>query len=333
MSDSCGPHGSQPARFLCPWDSPGKNTGVGCHFLLQGIFPTQESNLGLLHCKQILYQLSFDQMDLCWQSNISAFQYAIQIGHNFSKEQVDSFPLAPPGKPLSIHIYYCVFHIYNCINECVYVYMLAYVYTHINTDNSVKNCILCRCCSWSCATWQPCLGKSQTIALFKKRKTFFHLPKNAHFLCVDSWLISTAPALIFSISWGKLGRAGRSTSTLRYVAGTLLNNLTHMGNYYFLKRVGICICITDSPCCITETNTTLLINCVCAVCVLSRFSWVELFVTLWTVAAKLLCPWGSPGKNTGVDCHALLWGIFPIQGSEMNYTPTKNCSKRDVFQE
>ena len=31
-----------PARFLCPWDSPGKNTGVGCHFLLQGIFPAQE---------------------------------------------------------------------------------------------------------------------------------------------------------------------------------------------------------------------------------------------------------------------------------------------------
>ena len=35
-------------RFLCPWDSPGKNTGVGCHFLLQGIFPTQGSNLCLL---------------------------------------------------------------------------------------------------------------------------------------------------------------------------------------------------------------------------------------------------------------------------------------------
>ena len=38
-----------PARFICPWDSPGKNTGVGCHFLLQGIFPTQGSNLCLLH--------------------------------------------------------------------------------------------------------------------------------------------------------------------------------------------------------------------------------------------------------------------------------------------
>ena len=44
----------QPPRLLCPWDSPGKNIGVGCHALLQGIFPTQESNphlLCLLHCR------------------------------------------------------------------------------------------------------------------------------------------------------------------------------------------------------------------------------------------------------------------------------------------
>ena len=57
----------RPARLLCPWDSPGKNTGVGCHALLQGNFPTQELNpglLGLLH----------------WQ--------------------VGSLPLAPPGKPV-----------------------------------------------------------------------------------------------------------------------------------------------------------------------------------------------------------------------------------------
>ena len=52
------PHGLQPVRLLYPWDFPGKNTWVGCHFLLQGIFPTQESNLcllHLLHCRQILY--------------------------------------------------------------------------------------------------------------------------------------------------------------------------------------------------------------------------------------------------------------------------------------
>ena len=43
VSDSLRPHVLQPARLLCPWDSPGKNTGVGCHALLQGIFPTQVS--------------------------------------------------------------------------------------------------------------------------------------------------------------------------------------------------------------------------------------------------------------------------------------------------
>ena len=42
-------HGLSPARLLCPWDSPGKNTAIGCHFLLQGIFPTQGCNLPLLH--------------------------------------------------------------------------------------------------------------------------------------------------------------------------------------------------------------------------------------------------------------------------------------------
>ena len=45
-------------RLLCPWNSPGKNTGVGCHFLLQGIFPTQGWNPGLLHRRQIPYCLS-----------------------------------------------------------------------------------------------------------------------------------------------------------------------------------------------------------------------------------------------------------------------------------
>ena len=46
------PHGLYPTRLLCPWDFPGKNTGVGCHFLLQGIFPTQGSNPSLLHCSE-----------------------------------------------------------------------------------------------------------------------------------------------------------------------------------------------------------------------------------------------------------------------------------------
>ena len=49
VSDSLQPYGLQSPRLLCPWDSPGNDTGVGCHFLLQGIFPTQGLNLHLLH--------------------------------------------------------------------------------------------------------------------------------------------------------------------------------------------------------------------------------------------------------------------------------------------
>ena len=59
--------------LLCPWDCPGKITGVGCHFLLQGTFLTQGSNphlLCILHCRQILYPLSH------WGS-------PYLLGHNF----------------------------------------------------------------------------------------------------------------------------------------------------------------------------------------------------------------------------------------------------------
>ena len=57
-SNSLRPHGFQPYRLLCACDYPGQNTGMGCHFLLQGIFFTQGWNLDLLHCRQTLYCLS-----------------------------------------------------------------------------------------------------------------------------------------------------------------------------------------------------------------------------------------------------------------------------------
>ena len=49
VSNSLQSHGLEPASLLCPWDFPSNNTEVGCHFLLQGIFPTQGLNLRLLH--------------------------------------------------------------------------------------------------------------------------------------------------------------------------------------------------------------------------------------------------------------------------------------------
>ena len=54
--------GLQPTWLLRPWDSPGKNTGVGCHALLQGIVLIQASNPQLLHCRQILY---------CWATRVA----------------------------------------------------------------------------------------------------------------------------------------------------------------------------------------------------------------------------------------------------------------------
>ena len=54
----CSSMDCRPTRLLCLWDFPGKNPGVGSHFLFQGIFPTQGLNPSLLHCRQILYHLS-----------------------------------------------------------------------------------------------------------------------------------------------------------------------------------------------------------------------------------------------------------------------------------
>ena len=58
MSDSLRSH-----RLYSPWNSPGQNTRVGSLFLLQGIFPTQGLNPGVLHCRRILYRLSHQGMD------------------------------------------------------------------------------------------------------------------------------------------------------------------------------------------------------------------------------------------------------------------------------
>ena len=78
MSDSLQPCGRQPTRLCHPWDFPGKNTGVGCHFLLQGIFLTQGLNSGLLHCRQTLHCLSH-------QGSIGQIVWDLRLGKRFLK--------------------------------------------------------------------------------------------------------------------------------------------------------------------------------------------------------------------------------------------------------
>ena len=76
-SDSLRPHGLQRARFLCPWNSPFKNTRIGSHSLFQGYFPTLGLNQGLLHCRQILYPLIHQMVCVCikWYRHISHLIY------------------------------------------------------------------------------------------------------------------------------------------------------------------------------------------------------------------------------------------------------------------
>ena len=82
MSDSLRPHGLSPTRLLCPWNSPGKNTRMDSHSLLQGIFPAQGSNLGLLHCRQILYHLNYQahlQSEALSVNNHSWDQWSLNV--------------------------------------------------------------------------------------------------------------------------------------------------------------------------------------------------------------------------------------------------------------
>ena len=66
------PHGLLPVRLLCPWDFPGKNTGVGCHFLLQEIFLTQGSIPCLLHCE-------VDSLPLSHQGSLSSLVAIVEL--------------------------------------------------------------------------------------------------------------------------------------------------------------------------------------------------------------------------------------------------------------
>ena len=76
LPPSLGHSESASCSVFCPWDSPGKNTRVGCRFLLQGIFLTQGLNPGLPHCRQMLYDLSHQGSHFLWKK-----QYLTNTGN------------------------------------------------------------------------------------------------------------------------------------------------------------------------------------------------------------------------------------------------------------
>ena len=87
-----------------PWDFPGSITGVGCHFLLQGIFPTQGSNLGLLHCRQILYKQSHQSKI----QSIPSKQGSLMMSFIATPSLLSAFPVLNPQQPpiCSLFLYF-----------------------------------------------------------------------------------------------------------------------------------------------------------------------------------------------------------------------------------
>ena len=105
MSDSLWSYRLWPARLLCPWDFPGKNAGVGCHLLLQGIFPTHGSNPGLLHCREILYHLSHIVLKPCLnlRGMVKLFFFHLALASFPQPNPGDKFLVSSPSlTPLEI---------------------------------------------------------------------------------------------------------------------------------------------------------------------------------------------------------------------------------------
>ena len=98
----CNPMDCSPSGSSVHGDSPGKNTGVGCHALLQEIISTQGSNPGLPHCRRILYHLSHQGNPRTLERVAYPFfrglpDQGIELGS--PALQTDSLPAALPGKP------------------------------------------------------------------------------------------------------------------------------------------------------------------------------------------------------------------------------------------
>ena len=107
MANSLGPQGLWPTRLLCPWNFPGKNNAVGCHFLLQGISPTQRSNPYLLLGRKILYLRVI--WDICENGLLCYYYCCFYIYHTKGLNELWSFTRSKYGKLFTCSLYEQVF--------------------------------------------------------------------------------------------------------------------------------------------------------------------------------------------------------------------------------
>ena len=103
----CDPIDYSPLGSSVHGDSPGKNTGVGCHALLQGIFPAQGSNPDLPHCRRILYRLSHQGSLPNGTSRSNKMVFIKEIHPTFGISQITT-------KRMSLFFYFIVFYYGEC---------------------------------------------------------------------------------------------------------------------------------------------------------------------------------------------------------------------------
>ena len=140
VSNSLWPYGLQSTRLFCPWEFSGqeywsgkkkkKNTGVGCHAPFQGIFPTQGSNPGFPHCRQILYQLSHQGSWRILEWTAYPFSRGSSWPRNRTRSpvlQVDSLPAELSGKPCEM------------IPHCNFIFHLLIISESFPGGSAVKN--------------------------------------------------------------------------------------------------------------------------------------------------------------------------------------------------
>ena len=94
------PHQLQPARLFCPWNYPGQNTGMGSCSFLQGIFPSQGSNSGLLHCRQMPYHLSH-QTSWLWNASVQSLSCVWLFATPFTTAHQASLSITTNSQHLS----------------------------------------------------------------------------------------------------------------------------------------------------------------------------------------------------------------------------------------
>ena len=183
---------SLPVSYLCPRDLPGKNTRMGCHFLLQGIFLTQGLNPGLLHCKQILYCLS--QQGSLKVSQSGAYFYF--LNKSLVLNQIIFFFILP----------------LNTLAHCIYIYIYIYIYICMHTYICVCVCVCVCVCIYSATPWLGDGGRAAEVVQ-RWRKTPHLVKSNVnmnwtiHFLKYTSNEISRSqppPYMILGLKyWAK----------------------------------------------------------------------------------------------------------------------------------